>query len=229
MFGWLKRKKSSADGRDYFRLQPVIEGLLQSHGLQTAIDKEWIAGSTALPAIRASLALTGRPDTTRLDVELRVGAAEQTIIESFAGVGQDEETAANDAVENFCQSGLHVFLAAFWDHIDQDQVLIESWHINGATWSAYIGNYVCRGVGAEATPVPSEAFPLTEALIKKLPLTGDLHWVRTFYCNLTAQEKVAEALLDNDTWTELQEALLHLKWPPRDNFYTARNFLILRR
>jgi hypothetical protein len=41
MFKWLKGKKGSANGTDYFRLQPVMEGLLQSHGLKTSTYNEW--------------------------------------------------------------------------------------------------------------------------------------------------------------------------------------------
>jgi hypothetical protein len=228
MFGWQKGKKSSADGPDYFRLQSVIERLLQSHGLTTATYKEWILASTELPAFRASLAQTGRPETTRLVVELRVGAG-QTIIESFAGVGQDAASAARDALENFCNGALHVFLAAFWNHIEPDQVLLEHWPINGATWSAHIGNYVCRATKGEDVPVPADAFPVIEALIRELPLTGDLHWVRTFYCHITDEQRIAEALLDNAVWRELQDALLHLPWPPTATYYSARNFLILKK
>jgi|SRR5215467_2488896 len=228
MFEWLKDKKHSANGTDYFQLRPVMERLLQSHGVRTSNYKEWVLGGTDLPAIRASLQNTGRSETTRLDVELCI-APGQTIIESFGGVGKDAEQATNDAVENFCKSSLHVFLAAFWNHVEPDQVTLENWEISGASWSAYIGSQVCRGTDAFDVPVPADVFPLTEMFIKKLLLRGDLHWVRTFYCNVKDQQKTSEALLDNNVWTDLQDAARHLKWPPTDKFYSVRNFLILKK
>jgi hypothetical protein len=218
--------------RDYHGLQPIMEGLLQSHGLMTSTYKEWVLGSTELPGLRACLYNGGRHDTARLVVELLIGKG-QIIVESFAGVGEDEEKALMDAVENFCNNSLHVFLAAFWNHIEPEQVTVEKWQINGATWSVYIGNYYVRGAtdGEDVRFPARDAFPLTEAWIKKLPLQGDFHWVRTFYGSwgVKDQQKKAETLLDNEVWADFQDLFLRLPWPPRDKYYSARNFLVLKK
>ncbi|HLJ90614.1 MAG TPA: DUF6348 family protein [Candidatus Angelobacter sp.] len=219
-------RKDSAP--DYFQLQHVMDNFLRAHGLETSLYKEWVLVDGNLPGIRACLHDSGRQDTTRLDIELRV-SAERTLIECFAGMGKDKREATNDAIDNFCNSSLHVFLAAFWNCLDPDQVTVEKWQINGATWNAYIGDYVRRTTGGEEIPIPDDASLLTEGMIKSLPLEGDLHWVRTFYCSIGDRQKVSEVLLDNEVWTELQDAFLNLEWPPTNKYYSARNFLILKK
>ena len=212
-------------------LQKFLENLLRAHGLDSAAYEDWVVVDGELPGIRASIQDPRLQDgrvLLRLDIEVSFGA-DDVIVESFAGVGEDREAAVANALRNFCVNALHVFLAAFWGHVEADQVQVESWQINGADWRAVIGNFGCQIAGDDAVDIPGNAFATIEACIKDLPLTGERHWVRSFYCNVGRDETGTEVLLDNEVWEDAQTAVAGLDWPQSDGYYSARNFLILQR
>lgn len=212
-------------------LQDWLEPLLQGHGLETSRYKDWILVGGELPGISASCAApvcTESGCSVRLDVEVLV-APERLLSESFGGSGTDGEGAIRNAFDNFCQSSLHVFLTAFWNRPDDDQVTVERWRMGGGNWRAVVGNLVRRSYGGESIPVPEGAFEAIESALKSMRLEGDPHWVRTFYCNMGTGEIVIEALLDNETWEEGEEALRTLEWPPSEKFYSVRNFFLIQR
>jgi Family of unknown function (DUF6348) len=212
-------------------LQDWLEPLLRDHGLETSRYKDWVLVGGDLPGISASCAAPVCQEngcSARLDVEVLL-APGRMLKESFGGSGTDEDEAIGNAFYNFCQSSLHVFLAGFWGRVDDDQVAVEHWRMGGGSWRAVVGNFVRRSYGGESIPVPDGAFEAIEGTLKGMRLAGDLHWVRTYYCNLGTGEVVIEALLDNETWVEGEEALRILEWPPSENFYSVRNFFLIQR
>ena len=66
-------------------------------------------------------------------------------------------------------------------------------------------------------------------LIRSLPGTEDLYWVRLFYCNPGDGAQVTEVLLNNEDWDAAQLAVAALPWERHPWFYSARVFLVLRR
>ncbi len=214
---------------DRSKLLISIKDLLNEHGLNSSIYDDWVVVNNSLPALRAHAQTSSKTESglsVLLDVELRL-TSKKSIHESFAGLGNDEISALNDALVNFCTSSLHVFLSTFWGYKDHDHVTIENWNINNFEWKAHIGNYVRRAFGGEDIPIPEGLFFATEKAIKSLKLEQDIYWFRTFYCNISCKEKVSEALLNNETWESLQNTLLKLDWPQSDKYYSIRNFLIL--
>lgn len=212
-------------------LQDWLEKLLQVHHLETTRYKDWIVVGGDLPGISASCAApscTERGCSVRLDIDILV-APGRVLNEAFGGGGTDEEGAIKNAFANFCESSFHVFLAAFWNRSDDDQVTIESWRIGGESWRAVVGNFVRRSDGGEPVSVPDGAFEAIERALKGMRFEGDLHWVRTYYCNTGSGEVVIEALLDNETWIEGEEALGTLEWPPSERYYSVRNFFLIQR
>jgi len=212
-------------------LQDWLEPLLGGHGLETSRYKDWILVGGELPGISASCAAPVCKESgcsARLDVEVLVTPG-RLLIESFGGSGTDGEGAIRNAFDNFCRSSLHVFLTAFWNRPDDDQVTVESWRTGGGSWRAVVGNFVRRSSGGESIPEPDGAFEAIEGALKSMRLEGDLHWVRTFYCNLGTGEIVIEALLDNETWEEGEAALRTLEWPTSERFYSVRNFFLIQR
>jgi hypothetical protein len=216
---------------DGVSMQHDLEELLQAHGLETAVYKGWVVVGGQLPGIAASLVNQREYDngySVQLDIQAAV-AREVIIVESFAGMGDSEQAAILDAVENLCHSSLHVFLAALWDQVDDQQVTVERWEIGDARWRVFIGNYVIRTSEGLQVAIPEDAFPTTERLIRGLPLEGDLHWIRTFFSNVTLEDTVIEVLHNNEVWEAAQDAISRLEWPRTDKFYSVRNFLIMRR
>lgn len=212
-------------------LQQALEALLEGHGIETVAYKDWITVGGQFPAVRASIHDRREQDgwtLLRLDVEVAV-SAEKVIVESFAGRGEGERAAVRNALENFCINSLHVFLAAFWGHIEPDQVEIEGWQVGGGNWRAVVGNVGCQSFGGEAVEIPNDFFPTIESCIKSLALAGDLHWVRSFHCNIGGDDSCTEVLLDNEPWPLAQTAVARLDWPRSEGYYSARNFLVLQR
>lgn len=212
-------------------LQHTLEELLQAHGLPTATYKEWVLVEGKLPGMAASLANRHRLEngySLQLDIEVAF-SQEQVIRESFAGAGTSEQEAVGNALEAFCQNSLHVLLAALWGKVDEHQVTIERWDVDAIPWQVFIGNYGLRTFGNFQVGVPENAFSTLEQLIRALPLPGNLHWVRTFYCHTGAGKTVSEVLRDNEPWEAAQEAIDRLEWPRIDPYYSVRQFLILRR
>jgi hypothetical protein len=208
-----------------------INRLLKIHGLNTEVINEWIIVNGDLPALTAAIANEQQHENgivLRLDVVVML-ESEMTIHESFAGIGETREEAVNNALENFCDNSLHVLLAALWGVVDKDQVTIEKWEINGSRWVATIGGYGVRGSNVEGLELPETLFPTIETRIKELPLSKPVHWVRTFYCNLNDTERVAEVLLDNEPWNSGRGAIENLNWAASNEFYSVRNFLMLRK
>lgn len=212
-------------------LQQALEALLKGHGLAAAPYEDWVVVDGRLPGIRATVADPRRQEgrvLLRLDVEVAL-SADEVILESFVGLGEDESAALGNALQNFCVNSFHVFLAAFWNHVETDQVLVEDWQVGGQAWRAVIGNFGCQSAGGAPVQVPDAVFPTLESHIKALPLAGACHWMRSFHCNIDGEETCTEVLLDNAPWPEAQAAVAALDWPRTDGYYSARNFLVLQR
>lgn len=206
--------------------------LFAGHGIRVVKRGDWLVpGGSSGPYLRTVLTpFDAGPNgaTVRLDVEIAV-SEKYRIVESFAGLGATEAEAASSALDNFCQSSFHVVLGAFYGCSDPDQVVTETWSVSGVNYEAIIGNYTVRSFDGNGTPIPQEVFPTLETLIRALPSTEELYWVRLFYCNQGDGGQVTEILLNNEEWNAAQTAVAALPWERNSWFYSARVFLVLRR
>jgi Family of unknown function (DUF6348) len=209
-----------------------IAALFAAHGVPTTLRGEYLVPSSAPgPAIRAAFTpVESRPNgaSARLDVEFTV-SDRYVPVESFAGLGTSAEDAAKSALDNFCRSSLHVALAALYGQVDLDQVAIERWQLSGSQYEAILGNYLNKSFGGVEVRVPEQVFPCLEALIRALPGDEALYWVRMFYCNINANDRVTEVLLNNEEWPEAQTEIAGLPWTPSASYYSIRLFLMLKR
>jgi hypothetical protein len=148
-----------------------------------------------------------------------------TVRESFSGVGADTDAALKDAFDAFARGALHVILVAFFDQPSDEQVTCEEWQIAGTSRRMTLGGVMFRGATL------SDAvgwFPQFEAALKAFALPKGAHWVRLYYAQMDSQAMSFEALLDNEPWPELQEAMVHFTWPTVTEFYSARLFLAVQ-
>jgi hypothetical protein len=197
--------------------------LLSRHGLDCAMEQEWVAPNGQLPAIRAQW--HSRKNTGRLDVQVLLGK-DRVIMECFVGIGTGQSGFA-DALSNFMRNSLHVLLSSLWGIEDDQQVLRENWEIGGRQFTAYIGNFGRRASGGIDVEVPKGLFETIENRIRRECLSGDVHWFRFFFCNLAGQHTY-EALKDNEPWETGLEGLKGIAWPETDGYYSVRNFIVLR-
>ncbi|HZO89803.1 MAG TPA: DUF6348 family protein [Chthonomonadaceae bacterium] len=163
--------------------------------------------------------------SVQLDVRFEI-APGRTIIESFSGVGETREKAVSDAFDNFALNSFHVLLAAFLDPND-DHVSEEEWIIGGEKRRVTLGNIGVRG----KPPVSGEQlggwFEPFEQKIKEKSLGPETYWMRLYYGQRQGKTMACEVLLDNTVWEEMQTAIAALDWPPGEEFYSVRLFLVI--
>lgn len=195
--------------------------LITSHGLECATEDEWVLPYGELPAIRASW----YPQETlgRLSIDVLVEAG-VLINESFAGLGEGEKGLA-DAWANFMRNSLHVFLSAFWDQTDEEQVQRADITVAGQTHRLYLGNIGVRtSAGVEVSPPPM-LFDLIQRTLEQQTSASRVTACRVLYVNVKG-EPTYEALLNNQPWPQALEALQQAQWPETEGFYSFRHFAL---
>lgn len=200
-----------------------ISILLESHGVEHNIEGEWAVPYGKLPAIRALSYPRDKSTLIEVDVLLE---DERILNECFAGFTTGEE-GIRDGLDNFCINSFHVLLAAFWNKNDPNQVMTETWEIEGESYTAYIGNFGTRGSIETNPTIPDDLFPSIETAIKKEKAIPATTWFRHFFCDVSG-EQTFEALMNNDSWENGLNNLKSLPWVKSEGYYSVRNFLILR-
>ena len=146
---------------DYEDANPLLQQVLEQHGLTCSEQDTWLHTGEHQPPIRATW--YPYPQNGVLDIEVFLGDGVK-IVESFAGLGTGA-AAMQDGMLNFCHNDLHVFLAAFYGLTDPTQVLVEHWPLHGKTYQTYIGNFGRRGNIQPPPAMPDDVFMHFEAAI----------------------------------------------------------------
>ncbi len=210
---------------DSAALQKYMLRLFERHDVELAPDEDgWLVTDDDFPAIRAEwhAGVAGEPG--RLDVDV-VLSEERRIEESFAGFGADD-IGCRDALEVFERNAFHVLLAACWYVTDDRRMQITAWDIGVRTWDVFIGPFTLRGT-LEPLTIPPDALLALEAALKREAPTPELHWLRLVHRHGANGELCCEASFDNEPWTAGTLALDSVAWPPSEQAYTARCFMML--
>ncbi len=209
---------------DAQNLVEPLASLLTAHGIEFHTEKEWVAPNGQLPAMRATL--YPRESSGQLDVDVLLESRE-LLKESFAGLATGD-AGIRDAFHNFCANSFHVLLAAFWDKIDPEQVTVATWQLGGRPYTAYIGNLGMRTMGESPPPKVAEGYlESLENVITNSALVGEVLWFRNFFCDIQG-DRTFESMVNNEVWSEGVENLKSLPWEKSAQYYSVRNFLILR-
>jgi hypothetical protein len=168
-------------------------------------------------------------DSVIIQVDVHVLLPNQTIIESFVGHASSVEEAIAEALEQFQVNVVHVLIGAFWENAKQleNGVGFEQWEINGYRWQAVVGNYGYRGTSDIDDIVLDELFDTIKEEIHALPLEHDIYAIRSVYTNVGDGRVVAEALLNNEEFTQLEDKVLKLPWKKLDEYYAVRNLILI--
>lgn len=207
--------------------QEILANMLLAHDLPSIEYKDWLLVDEQLPAMRAETFDFKEYEngaSIRLDITLLL-ASKKTISESYLGIGKNKISAIQNAFQNFVANSFHVFLSAFWQITNDDQIGIEEWEIKGNKWKVYIGNFGCKG----DFNIPENLFKIIEEQIQEENLEEDLYWLRIYYANVNSQEIMIETLKNNEVWPEMENKLKTVAWDNSDKFYSLRNFIILKR
>lgn len=204
-------------------LSRELEALLEAHGLPCTSYNGWVLPGGELPAMCGQWH-PGEQDG-RLDIRVLIEKG-LTIEEHFAGVGQGVD-GFKDAMQSFAVNSLPVLLAAFWHKPYPDQVVYDRWQVGQREFEVFVGDFGTRSSKGVHAAIPNELFASIRRTVEREALTGDTHWVRTFFCNLAGQQTF-EALLDNEVWAAGADCLRANPWQASEGYHSVRNFMVLR-
>ena len=234
MFGWFKKKASPQVQPAVVEqnlLQYALSEMLVGHGLDVQTHDGWLFPRGELPGLRATHYITTQKNDNhtmmRLDFELLLDS-ERIIVESYAGWGDNEKEAMGQGVYKFCTGAFHVFLSAFWEQHEPDQVEIESWTIAGAQWNAFISNLICNSTDGQNAELPAGYMNGVQTAVSDLQLTGNEHWISIYFASLKG-EVTCEVRLDNKLDQGLTGNITAMDWPIMNGFYSKRMFIFLRK
>lgn len=195
---------------------------MEAHGVRCELQDAWVVFPDHDK--RGYASLFPRERLYQLDVGIEIFPG-WTVVESFAGIGDDADEALKDAFDAFMRGSLHVMLTAFFGFSKDEQVACMEWEIANTLRRVTLGNAIFRGTPPAGT---IDRFSQLEVLLKSSPLPKGTHWVRIYYAQIDNQALSCDALLDNEAWPELQEALTHFAWPVAADFYSIRLFLCVQ-
>lgn len=213
-------------------LNQELAEILTNHGITVTRDNEFIYADLPIKIklkARSVYEEINGHISSQLDVMVIGGGFR--IVESFGDIRDSIDEAFNKNFENFCRSSLHPLLAVFGSedphilkHFD-----IEQWEVNNITWTAYIGNLTPKTDTKMAIKHPGEFFDLIESTIRAQKLSNDMHWFRGFYLQYGNEIKGTEFMMDNETLADASELLSSIPIVQGVNYYSLRNFIILKR
>jgi Family of unknown function (DUF6348) len=211
------------------QINETLLELFRAHGVEAAPQDDWVALSGRKMRATASVVKETKQQASmsvQLDVRLEI-APRRIIVESFAGLGETREKAVADALQNFIANSFHVLLAAFFVSRDE-HVSQEEWTIAGRRSRVIIGNAGIRG----KPPVQGEPlvgwFKRFEEKLKEQQFRPGTHWVRLYYAQMQGKAIACEVLRNNDVWNEMQSEMTRTDWPPGEEFYSLRIFLVIQ-
>jgi hypothetical protein len=203
---------------------------LQGHGASNVVVDAAGVGLTGNPTrLRYSLYGT-TPSSNRLTAELefRVRLPDgREMVEFVAGSGDSLEKAEEDAKVNFIATTFHVVYRSFLNPNDPHQTE-EQVTIKGRPRTLVLGDTLARSQTTNSSP---DMFPLRDQfrkILAPLPLSEETHWIKIVYANHHSRVMLCAVTLDNQDSPELTEAVKALPWPSHEEFYMAKQFIVVK-
>ena len=199
----------------------VFEGMLRGHGVEldaeTTVDAEVYVRPTQPGFVMAQIDFSVVQPTL----------AGSRLVESFAGVGATWREAIGQAVGKFERASLHPIIeACLRPGAAADQVQRERYEHPDGVFDLILGPQL--NMFADQ-PVPHAA-PLFERLLdllRKQPLSREVHALRLFMSFRDGQSQSPEVLLDSDTWPAGETALADVQAPLPEGMVAIRLFGLL--
>ena len=233
MFGWFKKKsqdtKAPASAPAERSLVEDMHQMLTMHGIDARIENDWTLVNNAFPLLGATRYLNKVEETSamvHIDFVLQLEDGRR-IIESYAGWGDDVRQAEGQGLFKFCVGAMHVFLSAFWNHHEPDQVDIERWSIGETPWDAYLSSIIKHSNLDQKVGSPANYMDDLQQGVSRLSLSDCDHWI-SVYVGVVKDEVTVDVRLDNEASPDLIKVVRALDWPITEGFYSERQFILLR-
>lgn len=212
----------------YIKINEAIAELINAHGYNTTITRDKI-----IPEFKDKIELDTRVFPrqneniiqTRFDIEVSLKNG-MRLYESFGDFGRDVYEAINKNIENFSRSSLHVFIDAFNDTNTYCGKV--EWQIRDNIFDVYVGSYNIKSSGNKQIELPIELYKEIQDIIIHTNLNEEYFFIRFFYAHNQNKVMTTEFMINNVNVETAQEKLENLNWMKSDEFYSVRNFIILK-
>lgn len=207
-----------------------IAEIIESHGYKTYADGEKIIPNFK-EKVKIQTWVYPYPSEENIITQFDIGFEFENgleLYECFGDIGKSLEEAIYANIESFCQSSLHTILDAFNDKEEFSEV--EKWeNSSGARYRAFIGNYFTKkeSVHTEVN-IPDNLLEEIKNCLLKYQWDEDYYFIRFYYSFDGFDEKI-EFMINNIQLEEEENHLKELNWEKTEDFYSIRNFIILKR
>jgi len=211
----------------------LLAELFKSHGFESEEHEGWIIPEGNDYGMKGYWYPEATENTGQLTIEVFIDS-EMIMVESFAGMGEDEEQRLQNAFSSFLYHSAPTFLLAVWG-ISSTEVETQSWSVGSETYTVYIGNQgVMNYDKTKELEVPSNYQEKVKELIlsessDNVFTTKVFHWFNVFYANMNGLDTYAEVIKDNIKWNAGERALKSLYWARSNHYYAVRQFVILKK
>lgn len=212
-------------------LNEILESVFQPFEINARQVGSWLTFPNSRVQIQARVSGGGRTDenlvAVQIDICIKVDE-HRTMIQSFPGVGRNEDESIVNAFENFFAHSLHLILATFFRK-GEDEVTLEGWNIAEIPRKVIFSHAIRKGnVPESLTNGEFPWFSELEERLKALELPPGIHWVEMHFAQVDGDMLLCDVRLDNEEWQPAQMDIAFLGWPPGESFYSIRMFLTIQ-
>ena len=202
---------------------------LKEHSIDYVIRGEAIE----LPESRVTFAGDVRDgprqtDSVLLQLNVTTGAPQlggRVIRQSFAGLGDDAESAEKNAFGKFLLGSFHVILSGLASNsCEQDGTEWTIWGSGAAQWRVCDSPLIMQGGDPTTVGYPTYVKRLEALFIQQATL--GLHWCETFFCSLNGNLAGVDIRLDNEPWQAAHEELEAWHVAPAEGYRSGRHFFL---
>lgn len=205
----------------------LISNLFITHNIKCTIkDNKILFDKEQISIEICCFDKTSNPNLNVLQLDVNLYYGINPIIESFAGIGENFESANINAIENFTHNSFHTILSAFFTSKFDKEIQKYNWNISNKKFEVYSSNIGIRGTKPQK--LNTEWLKQFEIEISKLKLEEGIHSIRLFYSQNQNQTTICEVLLDNNISIQLQEKAIFFDWQKQEEFYSLRVFMVLK-
>ena len=206
--------------------------LLNHHGYKvTYVDEKILIHFKEDIGFDSRVTITHRYEnacTSRLDVKFTLPNG-QVLFEAFGDMGKNEKEAKINNIKNFIANSFHVILSCLNEDKEDEQIVYENWQVGGQNWDVYIGNFATKTNIDVPINIPENLFQHVEDTICNCELVHEYHWVRVFVAQDSNEISAVEFLINNEENQEGKDLISKLSWEKKDEYYSIRNFLMMRK
>jgi len=206
----------------------LLEELFKTEGFKYEVYENWIIPEGTEYAIKGYWYSNATDGAGQLTVEVFLNS-ERLIVESFAGLGDSNESRLQSAFSSFLHHTFPTLLTAIWGR-ESDKIHSEIWTISDCTYQVYLGKQgIINYDNSKLLTIPSSYELRIKEIVLDEELTEEFHWFTLFYANLNGLDNYAEMLNDNQKSVTGAKRLKKMNWQRSNHYYAVRQFLVLKK